>query len=188
MRDTVVNNALHIAEENMQVRVNTIIIDQEFPDFLVRDTTTNTNFKLCYQAGFWSHSFNMSGVAARLRVRVRGFNETPAGNSTFRVIIAPRALFQFACRDATINPAAWAYKDYEANDTDAWLSSPDDYLIVPPSITSDQTSIKLFETSKAIGVANPTVQVPILALSLGVFVQEDDARLTGVYVAEYGRS
>ena len=167
-RDGVVNNALHIADQNAQVRVAWCIgLVGEFDTTpLQRDSTSDAYGRITTFGYFPVNAYQEK--SAKFRVRLRG--ASTSGSVTFRLVIT---------RDPDL---VFDYVDFTTSSSSAvWLEDDPAILEVPASRIS--TSVQNIGTAVAVGAASLTqVQVPLMCAT--VYTNSTNARLHGLYVAE----
>lgn len=176
-RDCVVNNALHIADVNAQVRVDWVIGSPgEFDTFPTRDSGSDEYGKIMV---FGYFPINLAPEGSAYKFRVRLYGASASGSVTFRVAIS-------AHPDLVVDFVNFS----TSSATAVWLEDDPAILTVPASSIAGTSSgyespIKTVATALAAGAPVPTTQVQVPMMCATVWANSTNAELHGLYVAEF---
>lgn len=180
-RDVLVNNAMHIADENAQVRVAWKAGTQTSYLEVGTPPTTSAWSKVTGWGPF-PISVTAAGSSYQMRVRMRGYISKASTTIDFRLVLSSP---EFSRRDLELNGGNVA-NFQSTSTTDAAMAASGDNII-SMSVAQVTEAMESFATVLAVGGA-PT-SIDWCWATLDLYARTSDVtslpRVTGVYAAEY---
>ena len=180
VRDGIVNNAIHTAEESGQVLVNTILPD----GVTVTSGEPTSSYHKVVTFGPFPLSLRADGSTFRIRTRVLGYSDDNTATVVFLVVLAP-----FLSGVGAIGAnAGGVASGSTSSTTEAWIDMTNDYgdllYMDAARVLSSQYPLT---TPTSVGGSYYT-QTPAILACLHVYsvqASASNAVVGGVYAAEY---